>query len=81
MSAIRKIFVTDLPWTISSLELRKYFLSFGIVSHAKVHFNKDTGLSKGFGFVTFASVDSVNAVLKSGTHIIDGRPVVIQPVK
>ena len=84
MSAARKlnkIFVTNLPWTVNTSELRKHFAEFGKVSLVRVMFDKGTGLSRGFGYVSFSSPDSVEQVLKRPYHIIEGHHVVIQPTE
>lgn len=37
--------------------------------------NKESGQSRGFGFVTFSDPNMVYEVLKKGPHVIDGRAV------
>jgi len=84
MSTVRKlnkIFVTNLPWTVNTSELRKYFAEYGKVSLVRVMFDKETGLSRGFGYVSFVSPDSVESVLKRPYHIIEGHHVIIQPTE
>lgn len=84
MSAARqvnKIFVSNLPWTINSGELMKYFSDYGYVSLARVIFDKDTGLSKGFGYVSFGTSGGLEAALKQERHVIEGHHVIIQPAE
>lgn len=84
MSALRKlnkIFVSNLPWTVNTTELRKYFAEYGQVSLVRVMFDKETGLSRGFGYVSFSSPESVESVLKRPYHIIEGHQVIIQPTE
>ena len=75
-----RVFVGNLPWTIGSNELRQFASSFGPVSQAVVVFDKSTGLSKGYGFVTFATRESYNAAMMSGagTHVLEGNNINIQ---
>jgi RNA recognition motif-containing protein len=64
-----KVFVGNLPWTIGSTELRQFASSFGHVMNSQVIFDRKTGLSKGYGFITFGNRDGYNAVLKSGNGV------------
>lgn len=58
-----------------------FCVGYGNVAQAKVVFDKDTGMSKKFGFVTFVSADAVDAVLKTPIHVVEGHTIVIQPMK
>ncbi|KAG5684628.1 hypothetical protein PVAND_013850 [Polypedilum vanderplanki] len=50
--SIHKLFVSNLPWTVGSTELKKYFQQLGCrVISANVVFDKKTGLSQRYGFV------------------------------
>lgn len=73
MSRLTKVFVGNLPWTVSSQELRKYFTSFGHVASADVLFDHSTGLSKGFGFVQFTTAGGFENVFKNPKHELDGQ--------
>ncbi|XP_063218447.1 acyl-CoA-binding domain-containing protein 6-like [Bacillus rossius redtenbacheri] len=52
---IRKFFVGNLPWTVGSRELRTYFSEFGPLVSANIIFDRNTGISRGYGFVVFSS--------------------------
>lgn len=56
-----KLFVGGLPFSTSDDELSEAFSSFGTVASAKVITDRDTGRSKGFGFVEFESDDEGKA--------------------
>ncbi len=56
-----KLFVGGLPFSTSDDELAEAFASFGTVASAKVITDRDTGRSKGFGFVEFESDDEGKA--------------------
>lgn len=73
MSKLTKVFVGNLPWTVSNRELRKYFASFGHVASADVLFDHSTGLSKGFGFVQFTTSGGFENVLKTPQHELEGN--------
>lgn len=48
-----KLFVGGLPFSTTDDELQQIFAEFGTVASAKIIMNRDTGRSKGFGFVEF----------------------------
>ena len=50
-----ELYVGNLPWSINDEGLTKLFSTHGTVSRAKVVMDRDTGRSRGFGFVTMAS--------------------------
>lgn len=58
----KKVFAGGLPWEAVDSDLSASFSHFGPVEDAKVIMDKDTGKSRGFGFVTFADdADAVEA--------------------
>ena len=66
-----KLFVGGLSWNTSSESLREVFESFGEVTEAKVVTDRETGRSRGIGFVTFVSADNADAAIKG----LDGKEV------
>lgn len=66
------LIVLGLPWKTTEQTLLEYFKAFGEVLWAQVKKDLKTGLSKGFGFVRFASYESQMRVLAQ-RHKIDGR--------
>ncbi len=79
LRSVTKIYVSNLPWTISSRELKQYFAGYGHVANASVIFNKETGMSKGFGFVSFSTPAGIDAVMNIKHHVIEGQHIVVQP--
>ncbi|KAJ3333473.1 hypothetical protein HDU76_007687 [Blyttiomyces sp. JEL0837] len=59
-----KIFVGGLSHETTDQGLKDYFSQFGTVSDALVMMDRNTSRSRGFGFVTFVDVDSVDAVVE-----------------
>ena len=49
---MRKLFVGGLPWSTTTDTLKKHFEQYGEIEEAAVIFDKETGKSKGFGFVS-----------------------------
>lgn len=68
-----KVFIRNLPWTVSSHELRSYFSQFGYVTRATVLYNNDTGLSRGFGYVDFSKREAFEGVMSQPQHILEGQ--------
>mmetsp|Transcript_17472 Transcript_17472/g.41114 ORF Transcript_17472/g.41114 Transcript_17472/m.41114 type:complete len:357 (-) Transcript_17472:405-1475(-) len=68
-----KIFVGGLAWETRTETLKSYFEQFGESLEAVVIFDKQTGKSKGYGFVTYVRPDDAQAALQNPNPIIDGR--------
>ena len=74
----KRLFVGSLPWTVSSDELRSLFESCGSVSDAVVLTDRQTGKSKGFGFVEFANdSEAIMAIEKYNGYDLKGRKIVV----
>ncbi|KAF5460927.1 hypothetical protein F2P56_020762 [Juglans regia] len=74
----RKLFVRGLGWDTNTDGLRSLFSSYGEIEEAVVILDKQTGKSKGYGFVTFKHVDGALLALKEPSKRIDGRVTVTQ---
>ena len=60
-----KLFVGGISWNTSDQGLAQAFEPFGDVIEAKIITDRDTGRSRGFGFVTMGSADEASAALLS----------------
>ena len=71
-----KIFVGGLSWNTNNDGLHEAFERFGAVTEAKVITDRETGRSRGFGFVTFEENDSAQKAISEmdGTEL-DGRSI------
>lgn len=65
-----KLFVGNLPWSVGDAELGQIFAAHGEVQSARVISDRDTGRSRGFGFVEMET-DDVGALIRA----TDGREV------
>lgn len=74
-AARNKIFVGGLPPATTEEELLAYFGSFGTVTNIVVMRYPSTNISKGFGFVTFDSIDAARNVLRTRFHCLNGKLV------
>ncbi len=72
----KKLFVGGLSWDTTDEGLRVAFEQFGSVTEAKVITDRDTGRSRGFGFVTFENPrDGETAITEMDDRELDGRRV------
>ncbi len=76
-----KIFVAGLPWSINNDSLKELFSSYGEITEAIVITDRDTGRSKGFGFVTFANSDNAQKALEMAGKEVEGRTLVVNIAK
>lgn len=61
----KKLYVGNLPYSIDDAALESQFASFGKVESARVITDRDTGRSKGFGFVEMSSDEEANKAIES----------------
>ena len=66
-----KLYVGNLPYTVRDGDLEQAFGQFGAVTSAKVMMERDTGRSKGFGFVEMGSDDEAQAAING----MNGQPL------
>jgi len=72
----RKLFVGGLSWNTNDDGLRQAFSSFGDIDEAKVILDRETGRSRGFGFVTFLDATSArSAIEEMNGATVDGRNI------
>jgi RNA recognition motif-containing protein len=70
-----KLFVGGLAWATDSDGLKSAFAEFGEVVEAKVITDRDTGRSRGFGFVTFADDSAAKEAMSLNGTDLDGRTI------
>ena len=76
------IFVGKLPYSTTSDELREIFEEFGTVDSAKVLTDRDTGRSRGFGFVEMPEDEQAQtAIDELHDSEIDGRRIVVNKAR
>ncbi|OJA21386.1 hypothetical protein AZE42_09777 [Rhizopogon vesiculosus] len=69
-----KVHVGNLSWNTTDETLKDAFRDFGEVTDAIVMSDRETGRSRGFGFVTFSSDDQANAAVSGmNEQELDGR--------
>lgn len=78
----KRLYVGNLPYSISEQDLSEKFGAFGTVESAKLITDRDTGRSKGFAFVEMATDSEAQAAIDAlnGTDL-DGRPVTVNEAR
>ena len=72
----KKLFVGGLSWDTDDHSLRGAFEQFGEVAEAKVIADRETGRSRGFGFVTFSDDGSATTAMEQMDGVeLDGRNI------
>ena len=77
-----KLYVGNLPYTVRDEDLQQAFGEFGAITSAKVMMERDTGRSKGFGFVEMGSDDEAQAAINGmNGQPLGGRNVVVNEAR
>ena len=76
----RKIYVGNLPWSTTSADLEALFAEHGAVSSAEVISDRETGRSRGFGFVEMES-GAEEAIQALNDSEVEGRKLVVNESK
>jgi RNA recognition motif-containing protein len=75
----KRIYVGNLPWSVTQVILKNLFSGFGEIEEALVIANKYTGRSRGFGFVTFNDESSAEkAISEMHEKPVEGRNLVVK---
>ncbi|XP_054543588.2 heterogeneous nuclear ribonucleoprotein A1-like isoform X1 [Pan troglodytes] len=72
---LRKLFIGGLSFETTNESLRSHFEQWGTLMDCVVMRDPNTKRSRGFGFVTYATVEEVDAAMKARPHKVDGRVV------
>ena len=77
-----KIYVGNLPWRATDAQLSDLFGAHGAVTDAKIVTDRETGRSRGFGFVTMASPDEAQSAIRAlNGFSIEGRSLVVNEAR
>ncbi|KAE8655200.1 31 kDa ribonucleoprotein [Hibiscus syriacus] len=69
-----RVYVGNLPWDVDNARLEQVFSEYGKVVEARVVYDRETGRSRGFGFVTMSSETELNdAIAALDGQSLDGR--------
>lgn len=74
----KKLYVGNLPYSVTDAKLKDMFSQAGVVSSASIIIEKPTGRSKGFGFVEMATdAEAENAISMFNGKDFDGRNLTV----
>ncbi|MCH8032435.1 MAG: RNA-binding protein [Bacteroidetes bacterium] len=77
-----KLFVGSLPWSVDDEALKKTFEGHGTVVSAKVICDRESGRSRGFGFVEMESPEEAKSAIKAlNDSEMEGRNIVVNEAK
>ena len=77
-----KLYVGNLAYSVRDDDLQQAFGQFGSVSSAKVMMDRDTGRSKGFGFVEMGSdAEAQSAINGMNGQALEGRAIVVNEAR
>lgn len=76
-----KIYAGNLPFDVDEEQLRELFSPFGTVEEATVIADRDTGRSRGFGFVQMPDADAQNAIEGLNGQDMGGRTLRISEAR
>ena len=68
-----KLYVGNFPYSVDEDQLREMFSSFGQIEDIALIKDRETGRSKGFAFITFASQQAAETALSLNGKDVDGR--------
>ena len=75
-----KLFVAGLPYDLDDAELEEIFEKFGTIASAKVSMDRETGKSRGFGFVDMPNDEEAKEAIEHLNDISLGKkPLVVKP--
>ena len=68
-----KLYVGNFPYSVDESQLREMFSSFGAIDDIALIKDRETGRSKGFAFITFATQQAAETALSLNGKDIEGR--------
>ena len=79
---MKKIYVGNLPFSTAEEDLKQMFAEYGSVDSVAIIRDRDTGKSRGFGFVEMESDDGAErAISELNGRDMDGRPLTVNEAK
>ncbi|XP_041352728.1 SRA stem-loop-interacting RNA-binding protein, mitochondrial-like [Gigantopelta aegis] len=72
-----RLFIGNIPWSVTRRELKEYFSNFGAVKNARIVYDYQTGLSRGYGFIQFLTPEGHSSAMLQDTHILDNYKLVL----
>lgn len=78
----KKLYVGNLPYTTSADEIRALFEQVGVITDAVVIYDRETGRSKGFGFVEMETDEAAQeAIRRFNGYSMNNRPLTVNEAR
>ncbi|TWT34360.1 RNA recognition motif domain-containing protein [Blastopirellula retiformator] len=78
----KKLYCGNLTYNTCNADLERLFGEYGVVREAQVIVDRDTGRSKGFGFIEMESDEDAHAAIAGLNEFVqDGRPLIVNEAK
>jgi len=74
---VKKIYVGNLSWNSTEADIREFFEQFGTVHSVAIITDRDTGRSRGFGFVEMDDANAQTAIEKLNGRSLGGRSLTV----
>ena len=78
---VKSIYVGNLPWSATETDVRDIFEQYGTVHSAKVITDRETGRSRGFGFVEMDDNEAQAAIEAADGQEMGGRPLKVNEAR
>lgn len=76
-----KMYVGNLPYSVDDSQLARMFDPYGPVASARVVVDRETGRSKGFGFVEMGDVEAKGAITALNSSQLEGRTIFVNEAR
>jgi RNA recognition motif-containing protein len=78
----KRLYVGNLPYSVNDGSLRQLFEPHGAITSAQVIMDRDTGRSKGFGFIEMSDDQEAQAAIAAlNGHQLEGRPLTVNEAR
>jgi RNA recognition motif-containing protein len=72
---VKRLYIGNLPWRCTEADLRDHFAAFGEVHSVAIITDRETGRSRGFGFVEMDDEGAQTAISEADGRDFEGRPL------
>ncbi|HHV62379.1 MAG TPA: RNA-binding protein [Firmicutes bacterium] len=77
----KTLYVGNLPWRVTDDDLARVFSAHAEVKNSRVIVDRETGRSRGFGFVEVDDVDADKVIREMNGSEIDGRTIIVNEAR
>lgn len=78
---VTTLYVGNLPWNTTAEDLAKFFSEYGQVESSRIITDRETGRSRGFGFIEVEEADAARMAEELNGKDFGGRPLTVNEAK